>query len=264
VDGQLAASQNVTYPLQSSKDLSIGRHVQGPISNPPGFTGEIVADLDEIRIYNRALPAAEVSQLYPEPSSLDTDGDGLTDAWENGYGRYQIISGNFTWEQAKADAEARGGHLVTITSEAEWRSIESILSQNGLSRWLWAGASDADQESLWKWVTGETWSYSRWASGEPSGARLEMHSGENYLVLNQPYQVYSHWNDFFVGEDAMNRPGAYLLEFGYPTDPTKADTDGDGVNDKVESLAGTDPSNPLVFPVYSPISLATIGNGRGV
>ncbi|NDB95354.1 MAG: DUF5011 domain-containing protein [Verrucomicrobia bacterium] len=63
VDGQLAASQNVSYPLQSTKDLSIGRHVQGPISNPPGFTGEIVADLDEIRIYDRALSAQEVAQL---------------------------------------------------------------------------------------------------------------------------------------------------------------------------------------------------------
>ncbi|NDB97055.1 MAG: hypothetical protein EBZ78_13005, partial [Verrucomicrobia bacterium] len=77
VDGQLAASQNVSYPLQSTKDLSIGRHVQGPISNPPGFTGEIVADLDEIRIYSRALSAVEIGQLYQqEAGNLDTDGDG--------------------------------------------------------------------------------------------------------------------------------------------------------------------------------------------
>ena len=237
-----------------SEDLVSGRLLNFPLSPQIHLGFDSVGDyfagkLDEVRIYNRALSTAEVSQLYArDAGNLDQDGDGLTDAWENGYGRYQIVSGNFTWEQAKADAESKGGHLVTITTEAEWRSIESILSQNGLSRWLWAGASDADQESLWKWVTGETWSYSRWASGEPSGARLEMHSGENYLVLNQPHQVYSYWNDFFVGEDAMNRPGAYLLEFGYPTDPTKADTDGDGVDDKTESLAGTDPNDSGVYP----------------
>jgi hypothetical protein len=243
VDGALVASQPFSYTNFNEAPFTIA-HATGDY--PPGwFKGNI----DQVRLYNRALSNAEVGKLYQnEAGNLDTDGDGLTDAWENGYGRYQIISGNFTWEQAKADAEARGGHLVTITSEAEWRSIESILSQNGLSRWLWAGASDADQESLWKWVTGETWSYSRWASGEPSGARLEMHSGENYLVLNQPHQVYSHWNDFFVGEDAMNRPGAYLLEFGYPTDPTKDDTDGDGFDDKVESLAGTDPNDANAHP----------------
>jgi len=233
---------------QSSWDLYIGYYLNTIVPNEGNWV-TFDGDIDDLRVFRRALTTQEVGQLYQrEVGGLDTDGDGLTDAWENGYGRYQIVSGNFTWEQAKADAESKGGHLVTITSEAEWRSIESILSQNGLSRWLWAGASDADQESMWKWVTGETWSYSRWASGEPSGARLEIHSAENYLVLNQPHQVYSHWNDFFTGEDATNRPGAYLLEFGYPTDPTKADTDGDGFNDSIESHYDSDPNNAAVTP----------------
>src|SRR5262249_14250303 len=50
----------------------------------------------------------------------DTDGDGLTDPYEQGFTRYQIIQQNFTPAQARADAEARGGHLATITSQAEW------------------------------------------------------------------------------------------------------------------------------------------------
>lgn len=41
----------------------------------------------------------------------------------------------------------------------------------------------------------------------------------------------------------------YLLEFGYPTDPFKADTDSDGYNDKLESDSGTDPNNPASMPV---------------
>ncbi|NBS07059.1 MAG: hypothetical protein EBS69_06595, partial [Verrucomicrobia bacterium] len=54
----------------------------------------------------------------------------------------------------------------------------------------------------------------------------------------------SKWDDY---------PGSwstsyYILEFGYPTDPAKADTDGDGFDDRTESLAGTDPNNSAAFP----------------
>ena len=61
--------------------------------------------LDNVRIYNRALSATEVGHLYQqEAGSLDADGDGLTDAWERGYGRYQIVPGNFSWEEARSAA----------------------------------------------------------------------------------------------------------------------------------------------------------------
>ena len=53
------------------------------------------------------------------------------------------------------------------------------------------------------------------------------------------------WHDYVKSVDVFG----YLLEFGYPTDPFKADTDGDGYDDKVESDAGTDPNNPASKPV---------------
>ena len=40
------------------------------------------------------------------------------DALNIGEDNYAVVSGSFTWFQAKADAEARGGHLVTITSRS--------------------------------------------------------------------------------------------------------------------------------------------------
>ena len=52
--------------------------------------------LDNFRIYDRALSVQEIGQLYQqEAGSLDSDGDGLTDASERGYGRYQIVQGEF-------------------------------------------------------------------------------------------------------------------------------------------------------------------------
>ncbi|MDE0822231.1 MAG: hypothetical protein OSA95_13990, partial [Opitutales bacterium] len=50
---------------------------------------------------------------------------------------YQIVEGSFTWHEAKADAEARGGHLATITSQAEQNAITNILVKDyGRSR-IW-------------------------------------------------------------------------------------------------------------------------------
>ena len=188
-----------------------------------------------------ALDSVELVEIVADDPT-DSDGDGLTDAWEQGFGRYQIVSGNFTWDQAKADAESRGGHLATITSEVEWRQIWALLGSSWSGAY-WMGATDRVEEGAWRWVTGESWSYSRWSPGEPSG-----YSGsfqENELISwGDLSDGMPGWNDGWKNNPAGN----YLLEFGYPTDPTKADTDGDGFDDKVESLAGTDPNSATVFP----------------
>src|SRR4030095_14830247 len=39
---------------------------------------------------------------------------------------YQLITNTLTWHQAKEDAERRGGHLATITSQAEHDYILSL------------------------------------------------------------------------------------------------------------------------------------------
>jgi hypothetical protein len=178
--------------------------------------------------------------------NFDSDGDGLADAWENGFGRYQIVEGNFTWDQAKSDAASKGGHLATITSVEE---SDFVLQQygfslgDGVSGHCWLGASDTEAEGSWSWVTGERWIFTRWGPGEPNGG-----PADNCLTLfnatNNGHSPGITWNDDYAGAGQR-----YLLEFGYPTDPFKADTDGDGYNDKVETDAKTDPNNPASFPV---------------
>jgi hypothetical protein len=193
--------------------------------------------LDDIRIYNRALSSTEVGQLYQtEAGSLESDGDGLSDAWERGYGRYQIVPGNFTWEQAKSDAEARGGHLATITSQTEYESMKRILGLDNSNSVYWLGGNDIQQNGVWEWVTEEAWGFTMWRPSEPND--FFGYRSENAIELYPD----DSWCDVPEASNEWRRP--YILEFGYPTDPAKADTDGDGVNDKAESLAGTDPNNP--------------------
>jgi formylglycine-generating enzyme required for sulfatase activity len=176
--------------------------------------------------------------------NADTDGDGLTDDWERGVGRYQVVEGSFAWDEAKADAEGRGGHLATITSQAEWDEILTQIGSYPNAAGIWLGGTDEVQNGVWKWVTGENWSFTRWSPSEPNDNLGP--ASENYLQLYGPNLAWT-WNDLPLSTWRLG----YLLEFGYPTDPFKADTDGDGYDDKVESDAGTDPNNPSSTPMVT-------------
>ena len=88
-----------------------------------------------------------------DPSLADTDEDGLTDGQEvNGFSQYEMIVGGFSWNQAKADAESRGGHLATITSIEEQNAVEAVWD-GSVNAWL--GADDVNSQNDWNWITGE-------------------------------------------------------------------------------------------------------------
>ena len=207
-----------------------------------------------LQSHNRDLTLPENKSYYVGfrvASSVmpDTDGDGLTDEYEMGYGRYYLIPTTLGWNEAKADAESRGGHLGTITSEGEWQTILNILgSQFFLIRQTtWLGGQFV--QGQWNWLTGEAWSYSRWRGGEPNygfTGCLEITSDQGF------------WNDTASQDTGYQIPNraAYLLEFGYSTDPNKADTDGDGVDDKIESDLGSDPNDPNAIPAEYAATLA--------
>lgn len=199
-----------------------------------------VTDLTEVQ-GNQILAVRENADEQP----LDSDGDGLSDAWEMGYGRYQVIQGNFTWEEAKADAEARGGHLATITSQEEQDFIVSLFEpelREGRSG-TWIGAyqtSKADEPSgNWAWSNGEAWSFTNW-----NVAPDNYQGDQDYGYIIGDFPGFSKWDDAPLAGGYTR----YLLEFGYPTDPFNADSDGDGFNDSIETHYKTDPNNASVTP----------------
>jgi hypothetical protein len=100
---------------------------------------------------------------------------------------YKVIEGKFNWYEAKADAEARGGHLATIASQQEYEIIKEIAGVGV----YYLGATDEEEEGVWKWVTDIPWGYTSWLTGEPNNSTPKSPSdnlgggyGQHYLAYN--------------------------------------------------------------------------------
>jgi formylglycine-generating enzyme required for sulfatase activity len=223
---------------------------------------------------------AKGAQAEPDLTKLDSDGDGLSDAWERGIGRYEIVRGG--WNFATADANARSrtlgfglgsadsvpGHLATITSSQEASYLRGFIDaqpHDDVVVDMLLGGSDLQVEGTWQWVTKERWNYTNWHPGEPNNlVRDEFPKGENYLsyVIRWNHE----WVDVPYGGTWSSgyNPAAYLLEFGYPSNPYNPDTDGDGHNDKTETLAGTDPNDRNAYPGHVPLDPNGDEDGDGL
>jgi hypothetical protein len=151
---------------------------------------------------------------------VDSDGDGLSDNYEAGSRRYKFVPGTITWPAAKAAAEAQGGHLVTITSQAEQDLILSLNITNN----FWIGLKRSDKG--WGWITGEPVTFTLWAPGQPAAG------GEGDVAAAGHPPGGHLWNDVFLSNNATAE--GYLMEGGFFTDPHSSDTDGDGLSDKDE------------------------------
>ena len=140
-----------------------------------------------------------------------------------------------TWQQSRIDAEStareyygRKGYLVTLRSE-----LEAILASEQAPGRGWIGASDANQEGKWEWVTEPAgsvhfWSgnykdnsttcdnlvgncqvingeYNNWANGEPND--YDVLGGEDYG------HIYTNgkWNDY---PNSRSDIKGYIVEYG--------------------------------------------------
>jgi Lectin C-type domain len=120
---------------------------------------------------------------------------------------YQYVTDPKTFADAKADAQARGGYLATVTSPQENDVLRKLMMDTGISGGGgWLGGSDETVEGEWRWIDGpetgvQFWQgqseqsggyatngyYSNWKWGEPNDINI----GENYLVMYDSGQ----WND---------------------------------------------------------------------
>lgn len=100
-----------------------------------------------------------------------------------------------SWSQTESRAVALGGHLASITSQAEQDFINDTFLSNDPSTISWIGLTDEAQEGTFVWTTGEPLQYTNWAPGEPNNA----YGLEDYVCVNW-HHIYNNdskgtWND---------------------------------------------------------------------
>lgn len=143
--------------------------------------------------------------------------DGGNGHWYEAVTEYTSIS----WTAARDAAAARGGHLATLTSASENAWVFSNVASDP-SIWfgdgVWLGgyqdlsASDySEPTGGWRWITGETWSFTNWAQAEPNNGNG---SGQHFLQLWDRGQITDKWDDHWVNGTSASR--SYLVEYAVP------------------------------------------------
>lgn len=91
---------------------------------------------------------------------------------------YSLYNDVLTWEEAKIQCEAMGGHLVTVNSEEEQKVIEE-LTNGQFCHWYFMGATNIENSIDYKWVTGEPFTYKNWRYDSPDNYM----GMEHYLMM---------------------------------------------------------------------------------
>ena len=148
------------------------------------------------------------------------------------------------------------GHLVTVTTSAENTFIFNLWPSG------WIGLTDEVTEGVWRWVTGEAYSYTSWNPGEPNNA-----GNEDYVQ----FVGGGKWNDL---PNSVSLP--YVLEFEYIVNYTSwalvttvyTNTSGyyiysGATNPSVEWYAEISAPNPVTIPTNTDITaISNVVNKR--
>ena len=127
---------------------------------------------------------------------------------------FQVIEGNFTWQEAKADAEAKGGRLAVLDTQEKIDAANTYLEELGEWPVMWIGLTDESEEGVWKWIDNTPLTAQNWENREPNNSFGG--APEHYAVIsNSSRSRDKKWNDLPPGaglDFAGNPTGAYLLE----------------------------------------------------
>ncbi|MBM4047868.1 MAG: hypothetical protein FJ279_22435, partial [Planctomycetes bacterium] len=209
-----------------------------------GFpSGDGVVGGDFLATFTLDATGPRVTSLTPAPDAtvtnvasilvtFDEDLDPTTantlagPVWEYGGHYYALTTAAVLWWDAEAQAQAMGGHLVTVNDAAEQAWLTTTF---GTQAWLWIGLNDAANEGEWAWASGQPVTYTNWGPNDPNNWNDEDH------VFMSAEGAWLDWR----GENALRG----IVELTGP------DTDHDGIPDSIDrnvwELRGAGPNGTL-------------------
>ena len=159
-----------------------------------------------VQAYQRSIGIPAMSyrikkKISSNSSASDSGSRNTEDPYSNSL--FSIIEGSFSWDQALADAESRGGRLAVLNTFQKSEEVRQLLESQGSWPNLWIGAGDVEQEGDWKWINGDNLNngFTNWHTGEPSNTQEE-----DYLVL------YSNLNNGLWNDEGTAGRYGYILE----------------------------------------------------
>ena len=142
--------------------------------------------------------------------------------WENGHCYQAVLAPGLSWDDAQAACVARGGHLVTITSEEENAFVFSLVSDdsafwyvdahnNGLGPWLGGYQPDGSTEpdGGWRCVSDESFDYTNWVTGQPDVGGGGSQNRIRFIMIGGV--IGDGWDDGESDNPAAHRRG-YIFE----------------------------------------------------
>ena len=157
-----------------------------------------------------------------------------------------------SWHQANTAAQAAGGYLATLTSQAENDFVFGLIDYNmfwNAHRGPWIGGFQPDgspePDGNWQWVTGEPFNYSNWDDEEPND-KVDENAIQFYG--DEITQRQNQWND--LESSGSEIVVAYIIEFdSIPTLPQPVSFADQNLKTAVEDTLQV--TNPTVLDMVA-------------
>ena len=166
-----------------------------------------------------------------------------------------VVPEPISWPDAQAAAEDMGGYLATLTSAEENQFVFDLVCAAGawthpaeFAEGPWLGASDAAEEGVWQWVTGEPWNdeTAPWFRADLpdnwSDISRGFTDGEDYLCFWNSGAPAATWNDASHPQSSIY---GYVVEYELAEDDVEPPT----ISSVAASPSVLWPANHKMVPV---------------
>lgn len=163
------------------------------------------------------------------------------------------------WSTAEQQAQAVGGHLLTINNATENAAVLAAAQSAGLSGGVWIGYTDAAVEGTWTWVDGTVSAYTNWNGSEPSNSGgFPCYTDEDGGLMQLSNGT---WNDLALNNGCPGATAfASIIKINLCPQITANGTTGCSGQPTTINSVGSFGSTPYTYAWFLPPSLAPIDN----